>query len=363
VAVAAAAMGLVLSGGGLAFAKGKGPNKAAKRFERMAKKAYVKQQWDDAAAAFELAFQADPLAKYLFNVGRCYEKKGDLVQTMSYLRRYLAASPKAGDRAEVEALVAVVETKLRKAKSEVHVVTVPGHAVIRMTAGDGTKSEGFTPFSGWLDFGAYEAEITFDGYQPVRRTLAVRKGRTLELKLDLERTPEPEAEPEPEPEEPVVLADRSSEPAAAEPGPKPEPVDSPAQKEAASEVGEAAVAATQQAEETPAASTGNSWLPVATLSAAGAALAGGLVFGWLSREAEAEREDLKGSKTSWDQVESADASARSSALVANLLYGVGAIAAAGGGVLWLMEAESTSEVSVAPSLLPGGFGLVLQARR
>ncbi len=37
----------------------------------LGKEAYRKRKYDDAFAAFEAAYDADPLPKYLYNLGKC----------------------------------------------------------------------------------------------------------------------------------------------------------------------------------------------------------------------------------------------------------------------------------------------------
>jgi len=50
------------------------PSEAAAELDALGKAAYRKKRWDDAIAAFESAYEADPLPKYLFNLARCHEK-------------------------------------------------------------------------------------------------------------------------------------------------------------------------------------------------------------------------------------------------------------------------------------------------
>jgi len=330
-----------------AAAKPKKPNAEAQRFERMAKKAYVKKEWDDAAAAFELAFGADPLPKYLFNIGRCYEKKGDLPGAAEYLRRYLATtSGNEEERKDVEALIALVQAKLEKKRSEVRIRTEPSHAVVRIAHGE-EKVEGFAPYTGWLTFGAWALEVTLDGHQPVKQTLAVRKGKPVDLQLKLERIPEPKPEPPPPPEpKPDPKPDPKPEPPVAKDEPDPPPKEP-----------EPSVAETPPEE-------GGSLLPWVVLGASGAALAGAGVFGWLSLQAEQRRDDLKSDPVRYDDVKTEDDAARGHALVSNVLVGVGAAGAvAGVALLLLSDADEEASAGLLVVPLPGGAGLVLEGRR
>ena len=91
------ALGVV---GGTALADPTPASDRAAAFERRGKRAYQHKRWDDATAAFELAHRADPQPRYLFNLARCHEMRGDLVKAVELLERYVkeAAAGSEHDR-------------------------------------------------------------------------------------------------------------------------------------------------------------------------------------------------------------------------------------------------------------------------
>lgn len=49
------------------------------------------KDYDGAVALFEQAYELDPQANYLFNIGRVYEEKGDLAGSVEYYERFVQA--------------------------------------------------------------------------------------------------------------------------------------------------------------------------------------------------------------------------------------------------------------------------------
>jgi len=77
VVCACAALG-VLGVARPALPKPKSPETKAARYERRGRKAYARKRWADAIASFEAAYEQVPKPKYLYNIGRSWERKGDL---------------------------------------------------------------------------------------------------------------------------------------------------------------------------------------------------------------------------------------------------------------------------------------------
>ncbi len=72
----------------------------ASRFETKGKKAYGNKRWTDAIAAFDAAYRADPVPKYLFNIAKAYEQKGDLDKAVQYCERYVAEAKEEEDKTD-----------------------------------------------------------------------------------------------------------------------------------------------------------------------------------------------------------------------------------------------------------------------
>lgn len=86
----------------------------------------------------------------------------------------------------------------------------------------------------------------------------------------------------------------------------------------------------------------------------------------LSSSELAERDDLlekskaDGSEVTLSQIQEHDDAAKSHALTANVLLGVGIAAAATGGVLWYLGRDARPAVAVTPT--DGGIGIVVGGR-
>ncbi len=337
--------------------KGDGLNEQARRYDKAGKRAYVKGRYEDAVAAFEAAYGAQPVPKFLFNIGRCYEKLGDYPRAIATFQRYLAEWGRAGggdpeDRADAETALGILRVKLAKSMAQVQVLVQPPGALLHFEpAKGGDPTEAVAPFAGWLELGRYTLVVSQEGYVEQRQAVLVQQGRPLALAYALQ--PEPAAEPEPPPPPPP--------PAGPPEEPKPDPAAAEAEEPDPWAVEPVAAAAKPKPQPTPAprapalagAATWPGWLALGT---GGALLTGGAVFGGLSTYSWMRRDDLQGYRVRIEEVEEEDFLARRQALVANILYGVGAAATLTGVVLLVLSGDgeegSAGGVRVAPA--PGG---------
>jgi len=201
-----------------------GKKEEAKKFDAMAREAYKHKRWDDAVAWFQAAWEADPQPKYLYNMGRICEKKGDLPRAIEYLGLFLKDVKDKKDREDAEAMLKMVRIKLRQKKGEVRVASTPERAIIRLKSARGLV-EAVTPWSGWLDYGPYELTVELDGHETHKETVVVERGKPVAVDLKLKAVgaappPPPVAKP----------ADKPVAKPKAEPGKK--PVAKPAKKAA-----------------------------------------------------------------------------------------------------------------------------------
>jgi len=248
--------------GGSRATRGGSPNAAAAELAALAKSAYRKKRWDDAIAAFEGAYESDPLPRFLFNLARCHEKKNDPAKAAHYFERYLQAKPEAGDRRKVRALAKMLKMKLRKSHSKLEVDSEPTGALVVVDTDSG-RVEGVTPFSEWLRFGEHDLTVSSSGRKRHEEEVVLRPGAPTVVEVTLE------------PKEPRRR--RPKEPPADEEGPETETEADAAEPEPVAAAG---------------ARGGASWLVPATLAAAGALLVGGGVAGFLASEQEKERAAL-----------------------------------------------------------------------
>ncbi len=125
----------------------------ARRYDKLGKKAYARERWDDAIAAFELAFKEDPQPRYLFNIGRSHEKNGELARAVEYVERYIKAEEDPDEKADALETLDILRVKLGKHMRQISVTSSPSGARL-VLKGSGRPIEGRTPFRRWVPQGA-----------------------------------------------------------------------------------------------------------------------------------------------------------------------------------------------------------------
>ncbi len=298
--------------------------KKARRYEKKAKKAYKKQRWDDAISAFELAHEAWPKSTYLFNIGRAYERKGDLFKAMEYVQAYAALAESEEEREDARELAAILEKNLRKTSGKLVLTSTPTGATARLLGPSG-EVRGKTPMTRWLKSGAYDLELGIKAHVPHKESFTVEIGGALEHAVKLRSTADEAAAAKTEAEAKAAHT---------------------AAREAKSEEQAAAAAEAErrsaEADRKRAKAGGPGVLTWALFGGGIALLGGGAVFGLMADGSNQTIRDMEESPKSgtWAEAEAAGDDAESQALVANVLYAAGGLAVAGGATLWLMGGES-----------------------
>jgi tetratricopeptide (TPR) repeat protein len=73
--------------------------------------------FDKAIDAFQEAYKAKPDPLFLYNIGQAYRLKGDAAKAIFFYRGYLRNSPKAPNRAEVEAKISALQKEANEPKA------------------------------------------------------------------------------------------------------------------------------------------------------------------------------------------------------------------------------------------------------
>jgi tetratricopeptide (TPR) repeat protein len=327
---------LSLVPGGL-LAAPKAPNARAQRFDRIAKSAYTQKDYAEAIVAFEAAYQADPMPRFLYNIGRCHEKAGNLARAADTMRQFLAIAKDEEDRRDARDRLDIVLLKLGKSHGRVRIGASPGGATVRFEKGEDVM-EGHAPYDQWMPAGEWSLSITAPDHLAHKELVKIRKGKTNQMTVKLEKEAEvlpvaAIAAPPPQPE---------PEPTAATAPPPREPI----------------AAADADADD-----GGAGWITWAALGTGGALLASGVVFGIVSHGLVSDLEDMKSSDSGVQKgrVDATDAYARRYALAANILLVTGGVAALTGVALLATGFGETGDpVAEAPvSLVPlvGGAAL------
>jgi len=297
-------LGVLSLGSGTAEARRRPRSSPAERAEllnRTGKAAFREGKLDDALTAFQAAWGLHHQPKYLYNVARAHEERGDLDEAMATYHQYLVECPEAEDAARVEGRIDFLRVKADRSQARVEVSSEPSAALLRLVRDD-LVIESVTPWEGHLPPGLWTVTVSAPGRTPFEREVAAADGKTTRVAARLEAEPE--------------VADVETEPEAAEVLPAPPAPPPPAEV---------------AAEETD-------LTPLVVLAGAGAAAVGGVVLGLLAtsrgRDLDGYLSDRRAAgHTRADAADLAQTTDRL-ALAANVSFAAAAVAGVGGALLW-----------------------------
>ena len=104
---------------------------------------YLQGRFDEAAAEFELAYEAQHFSAFIFNAAVAYENAGHLAHGILLFERYLELEPEASDEDEVRARVAHLRERVAARAAEA--AASASSAVDTHDAPPDTAAEGSTP--------------------------------------------------------------------------------------------------------------------------------------------------------------------------------------------------------------------------
>jgi tetratricopeptide (TPR) repeat protein len=145
-------------------------------------RAYREARYEEAIDLFRRAYQIEPHAELVYNLGQAYEKSGDVTRAVESFREYLKMSPNADDRAVVEARIKNLTHKLEASLPKLSVTSTPPGAQLAI---DG-KSAGVTPWVGPLAAGEHVISVRLSGYRDSERSVALSGPGTTDLDVALE---------------------------------------------------------------------------------------------------------------------------------------------------------------------------------
>jgi tetratricopeptide (TPR) repeat protein len=100
-----------------ARADDKATRDAHRHFET-AEKLFALGRFDAALTEYEAAYEAKPLAGFLFNIGQCHRNLGDYDAAIFSFKKYLEEEPDAPNKDDVQALITDLEQKKADADAE-----------------------------------------------------------------------------------------------------------------------------------------------------------------------------------------------------------------------------------------------------
>jgi tetratricopeptide (TPR) repeat protein len=267
---------------------------------------YKQARYREAIAEFQEAYRLRPHGVIHFNLAQCYERLGDIPAALQAYHEYLRAVPDAEDRRTVVAAMANLEARLgASGVQQLLVYSDPSGAEVRV---DG-QSRGRTPLALVLPHGSHTVSLEKPGYRTSTRQAVLSSQVSVEMDVALQKDV-------PLPPPPVISAPAGTVP----PGPAvsrsvPSSATSPAPHPV-----------------TPGPRP-RLWTWVAAGTAA-AVLGAGVYYGV---EAKKAQDNLRGNVHDSGTATQLAKDAKSKARTANVLYGVGGVAAAGAGALFYFE--------------------------
>jgi tetratricopeptide (TPR) repeat protein len=155
--------------GGAASARAQQPDyEAAKRHFLTGKDLFEKREYNRAAVEFEAAYEITKDPVVLFNVGESYEKAGKLDEAIRAYEGYLAGTPTAQDREDVERKITELKKKRANpppAGGDIKVPPPPGGGENPPPPGGGGGEEGSSGLriAGWVGVGLTAALVVTGG--------------------------------------------------------------------------------------------------------------------------------------------------------------------------------------------------------
>ena len=141
-AVLAALLVLVASSASAQSSSGPDPLEVARNHMEQGQTFYLQGRFDEAAAEFELAYEAQHFSAFIFNAAVAYENAGHLAHGIQLFERYLELDPEATDEDEVRARIAHLRERVaaRAAETAATASTVDSHAATPEGAAEGSQA-------------------------------------------------------------------------------------------------------------------------------------------------------------------------------------------------------------------------------
>ncbi len=95
------------------------------------RKLFDLRRFQQALDKYEAAFEAKPIPEFLFNIGQCHRNLGNYDEAIFSFRRYLQLVPDAERRPQIEALIADLKKKKKKAEDDARNAALVGTPVER----------------------------------------------------------------------------------------------------------------------------------------------------------------------------------------------------------------------------------------
>lgn len=146
--------------------------------------AFKEGRFDVCAEEFRSAFNIEPRGNLLYNIAFCYEKANDLTNAVSFYQRFVDAVPNSPKRPAVQRHIVELQEQVADQFQEVSVTSDPTGAMVYVD--DKSKGAmGATPLNFKLLPGNYTIIAEYQGYEPGKKKLELKKGADAQVDINL----------------------------------------------------------------------------------------------------------------------------------------------------------------------------------
>jgi len=150
---------------------------------------YGMGDFDGALEAFQEAYRLQPHPSVRVNMANCYERLGRPIEAIFHYERFLAEAQDAApaQRRDVQRALDAILGQVGRVSLRV----LPDGATVTIDGSETRRAPILEPMR--LAAGRHTVEVVMEGYQPMRREVAVTGGQPLDVELRLERIGAPTA--------------------------------------------------------------------------------------------------------------------------------------------------------------------------
>ncbi len=163
---------------------------AAEQLFEQARALFDTGNFAEACPRFGASYKLDPALGTLLNMATCYEMLGHIASAWGHYREVVVLATKVGDQTRIDIArqrIATLEPRLPKLTIRAPKVAVAGLIVTRDDIPLDVAVLGASIF---VDPGEHTVSASAPGYKPFSETLAIREGEAKEIQLAFEAAPE-----------------------------------------------------------------------------------------------------------------------------------------------------------------------------
>lgn len=163
---------------------------AAEQLFEQARALFDQGNFAEACPRFGASYKLDPALGTLLNMATCYEMLGHIASAWGHYREVIVHASKTGDQARIDiarARIAAIEPRLPKLTIKAPKVSL---ATLIVTRDDAPLDIAVLGAAIFVDPGEHTVTASAPGYKPFSQTITIAEGETKEVPIVLEAAPD-----------------------------------------------------------------------------------------------------------------------------------------------------------------------------